>query len=697
MQSKGDDQLAQDVKRFQTPPIASQQAATLPASFTFHRFQAPPKTPEMPQTTTPEPPSAPGPPKVRIKRRSHPGLKANPDLREFASSEENLLPSIELSEAINEPAASDGTTPPQDDLLAPSSSPASTVIRRFVSPPRTPLAQVFSPGDDGVDWSHFTPAPRRNKGHSVARPLSPWSELSDSSGDSSDSLDTYPSYGGSCTSPESDAADPFTFTQRKQAPSPSPKQMCFKNERKRLKLKWTDEMDEHLWRTYMAYLADPRNTPFKTLPGAPPPLGVCHRVTRIAKKTWKTPRTTLQTVAEDGASSFASLDGTLAASKSSPAGPFGTPPATVKPGSSVSRSSGSAQKPSATWFKSASATRRRLRYLCKRRPSLSPHYQRLLRSRSPSPIEPSSQPQPSSSMGMTDSTSFATRDLNVNLAASTASSMQPGGPLARLTMEGYESRNKTPTRLGQHQKSQSLQRLGVGMQTPVRQQNAGLSSPFEWYRSDQPAPGEPRTVHAAPVELHHPKPLSSSMKRRAAYALGEEMLSDDPDARRNALEDMFNESGGIGNGKRRVRSRGFSTGAVNQSGTSSRHISQVFDPPGYPMPHIDPEPESPQSSAHFASQMQPEGSNPAPSQTWHAAPPAFDPSRTLGSPFAPRATSGTFGLSNTFPRSLFPEGLDSISSLDQQRQGNDHGVHGDHDDDDPFSDPSRYHNDSNSS
>ena len=694
MQSKGDKELGQDVERFQTPPMTFQQPATLPPDSTFQRFQAPPKTPEMPQSSTPEPPSAPGPPKVRIKRRSHPGLKANSDLRGFASQEENLLPSIELSEAINEPAASDGTAAPQDDLLSPSSS-SSTVIRRFVSPPRTPLAQVFSPGDDGVDWSHFTPAQRA--ANSIARPRSPWSELSDSSGGSSDSYDTYPSYGGSCTSPESDAADPFTYTPLKQAHSPSPKPMRCKKERKGLKPSWTDDMDEHLWRTYMAYMADPRNTPFKTLPGAPPPLGVCHRVTRVAKKTWKTPRTSLQTLAEDEPSTFASLDGTLAEYRGSPAGPFGTPPATLKPGLSASRGSASSQRPSVGWCKSASSTRRRLRNLCKRRPSLSPHYQRLLRSRSPSPIESTSRPQSSTSIGATDSSSFATRDLNVNLATSTASSMQPGGPLARLTMEGYESKNKTPTRACTHQKSQSLQRLGVGLQTPARQQNVRLASPFEWYRLGQPPPDEPHTVHSSPVELHHPKPLSSSMKRRAAYALGEEILSDDPDARRNALENMFNESGGIGNGKRRVRSRGFSTGAVNQSLPSSRHISQVFDPPGYPMPHLDPEPEAPQSGTQSASQMQPETSSSAgPAQTWHAPPPAFDPSRTLGSPFSPGAPIGPSGMSNTFPRSLFPQGLDSISSLDNPRQDSGHGANGSHDDD-PFSDSPHDHHESNSS
>jgi len=550
---------------------------------------------------------------------------------------------------------------------------------------KTPLAQITTAFAElpakTEEWSLAT----SQKGKSISRPASTWSETSDSSASSLSSSDTFLTYGESCTSPESDSTDPFIFAEARRKPpllsSPMPLHLQRPSKRPKLHttVKWTVDMEEHLWMTYMTYLADPTVTPFKMLPGTAPPLGVCHRVARAAKRSWKGPRITLESIAEDQQSHrFGNIDTLVMRRESSvPLDMMrgADSPDTIRP-DPVFRSHSSnelSRKPFIKWPRSESFTRRQLRILCKRKPTLSPHYQRMMQTRSPSPFDSSSSRSRPRSSRFTSSPprrdfdfSFSTRNLNVSLATSTANSMQLGCPLSQLASEEltpHRNDNDWSTqpasRTTTHHKSQSLQ-LGLGLGSNEVNDFRRLASPFQeipknrnWLAMAESIPQAQRdyeTISSAPpkpgppTEIHAPRPLSGSMKRRAQYQLGEELLSDDTDTRRNFLEDLFRDSDS--NGKMRVRSRGFSMGAMSQ-GPPPRPLAELFSPP----------------SAHETSNL----------ENFHIAgmesnilPPSHgDYANRLGSPFAP--TFANSGFSNTFPRSLFPQGLDSIAAFEQQR------------------------------
>ncbi|EJT78917.1 hypothetical protein GGTG_04009 [Gaeumannomyces tritici R3-111a-1] len=168
---------------------------------------------------------------------------------------------------------------------------------------------------------------------------------------------------------------------------------------------WTKPMSSHLWATYMMYLQDPRVTPFRTGKGCIPPHGVCLRVAREAKKSWKGSKASKRTDPTDSLKSGSS-----------------TP---------VANATGTFIE----WPHTCAATRKHLRELCKLR-AAAPGGGLGLRymSRSPTPFvhaatrhwnHRSTPVQPTGS-------AFATNDIAMSLALSTADSMQPNGPLAKL-------------------------------------------------------------------------------------------------------------------------------------------------------------------------------------------------------------------------------------------------------------------------
>ncbi len=53
------------------------------------------------------------------------------------------------------------------------------------------------------------------------------------------------------------------------------------------KAPWTKAMSDHLWATYVLYLQDPKVTPFRMGKSCIPPHGVCLRVAREARRSWK--------------------------------------------------------------------------------------------------------------------------------------------------------------------------------------------------------------------------------------------------------------------------------------------------------------------------------------------------------------------------------------------------------------------------
>lgn len=185
---------------------------------------------------------------------------------------------------------------------------------------------------------------------------------------------------------------------------------------------WIVEADAHLWNTYLAYQNNPLNTPFHVPPGGAPPLGVCCRVARDAKRTWKQSRNVLQQK---------KMEKRLATGKrATPRNTSGL----ESPWIGSAAESGTTPRPKqlpAQWTYSESATRQRLRIVCRRK-SGDPHYQKRQELGSPIAMK---QPIPFSlpSSSMLGFSEFSTRALSFSLLTSTASSMQPDGPIASIT------------------------------------------------------------------------------------------------------------------------------------------------------------------------------------------------------------------------------------------------------------------------
>ena len=562
------------------PRARPQLSITLPRNFTFHYSEGEePKTPEQEQPA----PLPPSPHAYRIKRRTRPSISSITN--DLSSFQDVPIPTIETPIPVDpvRPMFQQRATEPIEGYLAP------TPPKPFLTLPRTPSAQHTSLDNT---WLSST---QQDLGESISRPMSTCSILSDSSDDSSISLSSSRQWeGGSCTSPESDAADPFgSFPPQKGKKvgrptivgNPFPAVFTVP---KQNKVMWTSEMDKHIWSTYLVYLQDPTVTPFKMLPGTAPPLGVCHRVAREARRTWRGAKLVARKPSEMAA--IRDLGDEAIPVKS------GDSPETIKARSGSNTPTGLKFQRLPAWPKSGSSTRRRLRELCKRKPSIAPHYQRLMQTRSPSPFS-SSSPRSLSSHITTPigshSSPFGTRDIQISLTTSTAATMQLDGPLARLASEsqvfsspprqenpgGGEWFNEPPVPLASPSAIPSD--LGSGSEfSDELTEGPQLGSPFgfhTWGPSRSRPHNRPSTLglHArdaatigpslrSPFRMHDSFPYPSVHKRRAQHQLEDELSPGGSDMRRNLLEDLFGEPSESRH--RRVRSRGFSLGDVNANG-----------------------------------------------------------------------------------------------------------------------------------
>ena len=632
------------------PPVRPHVSITLPRNFTFHYADG-----QAPRTPEPEPKEEdiepPAPPRQTFRLRRKRAAIPTPDTLDSAPREHSI-PTIETPD----PASQEYLPLPEfnSEISIGCLAPV-TPLNRPISPPKTPVGQIAEYAGARAandDW-HMTD--ESFPGESISRPSSAYSSISNSSMSSRGSADSFHSRGGSCTSPDSDTADPFMFPTFKSSTAmvTSPLDQSFdQRPMKRLRIRrtasWTEEMDNHLWIIYLKYLQDPTVTPFKMLPGTAPPLGVCHRVAREAKRSWKGPK---HVVSLRNASC-------LHPRRSQRAGS----PDTLRAPKSGSNTPTRAQiaGPYAQWPRSESATRRRLRHLCKRTPTLSAHYQRLLHGRSPSPFSSSSphsksDPKEESVIPTSPSTasepqSAFARDMHISLATSTAASMQPGGPLSQLASDitPRPARNRWATeprsRLAAHQKGQSLQ-LEFGFDgNQVQRQSRTLGSAFStaprrppintsfFQPQTQPEQSEPPAPRLeSPLQLHAPVPLPRSFKRRAHHQLEELLNPSSPAHRRSGLlEELFGPPAEISH--RRVRSRGFSFGDAGDGTSGAQRLSALFEPP---------------TESHSAALST---SNPGPSgDTLVLASPA-DHIRRLASPFEERSHHAT--QFNTFPRSF---------------------------------------------
>lgn len=345
------------------------------------------------------------------------------------------------------------TPPPQ--YISP--QPLTPKPSRFVSPPRTPLPKLFTnltprASAAGNHWDEGGLAPGVA---SISRPESACSNYSSSSDSSLDSLTTFTTAGGSCASPNTEAS---FFAEETDAdadadsahlkPGDATRASSAKSSKTRVrKTKWTDEMDGHLWRTYIIYQQDPKITPFYVLPGQVPPLGVCCKVARETKRSWK------EAKMGDGW-------------RGAPSTPRPKRKHRVRETSETVASSGNRgdvlRKASPySWPASEASTRRRLRELCRGSygPSVNPHREyrqqrrqaattpRLLPPRSsnvsPSPLNSAA----SERIGSRDAFLFSTRSIALSLTTSTASTMSPNGLLAAIAA-GYDVKAGTAVGFG---------------------------------------------------------------------------------------------------------------------------------------------------------------------------------------------------------------------------------------------------------
>ncbi|KAJ4347302.1 uncharacterized protein N0V89_011242 [Didymosphaeria variabile] len=600
---------------------------TLPRNFMFHYQDGqPPRTPE-PEAQLEEMQPPPPPRQVlKVRRRRTTFVPT----QIFNDPDDGMpIPTIEGPELHSDASAELPTFQPDVDNEY--LSPALT-WSRMLSPPKTPVSQMGSLSSfDGLQ--HWSEMDQASQSETSSRPTSS-SGFSDSSRSSFDSFDSFPSLGGSCTSSEDEKMDPFIFCSpaTKHTPMLSSPLVTQQRQQAKLKLKatFTEEMDYHLWMTYMKYLQDPTVTPFKALPTTMPPNGVCHRVARLARHTWKGPRKSPTASGVRFASRVVSRSGT---------------PDTIRPAKSGSSTPvPGANKPYAR-FPAEKQVRRRLRYLAKQKPTLSAHYQRLMH-RSPSPLQSSPPPEPCrpgvlSSPFSQPAPSFSTRDMNISLATSTAPSMQAGNPLAQLAT------SKTPRpaeverahmRASAHQKSQSLH-IGLGL---------GLSNVFGSSLDSNPQSNDvvmtqpsARTWHAAsarppklgsPVQLHAPRPMSRAFKRRALHSF--------EDQTRNRGNSFISQVFGAPaeSSHRRVRSRGFSLGDMVEG--SRRLPLSTSGPAGF-NPFANPPVATQQLSPVSPAEVQGRATI------------------RLGSPFGGRP-------SNTFPRASTSHGFELPTSFEQR-------------------------------
>ena len=329
---------------------------TLPPSFQFHYQDGTmPKTPEQDeeQQSAIEPPPPPRQTYKLKRRRANMGTTLLNEPAQLPDSDA-IIPTIEMSEAVSEFSS---------PMLQPTSSnngllsPFPT-LQRLMTPvtPAPKLGGFMESDSPSHEWDLINDS-RDEKKPGFQRSASVCSSFSDSSVSSCGSS-AFSAPNGSCTSPESVTTDPFIEDGMTKAEKliTSPNVNNTSPSAKRVKryshVKWTPEMDQHLENTYVKYLHDPRVTPFKTLPGVAPPLGVCSRVANKAKRTWNPNR----------ASTPTPLDTILESQMSQREGS----PDTIRPGMIGNKES--TQQPQ--WPRSDAATRRRLRKLVKSKPAL---------------------------------------------------------------------------------------------------------------------------------------------------------------------------------------------------------------------------------------------------------------------------------------------------------------------------------------
>ncbi|KAH7081652.1 hypothetical protein BKA63DRAFT_530633 [Paraphoma chrysanthemicola] len=579
------------------------QSITLPRNFQFHYQDG-----HIPQTPEPEPQpeelQPPPPPRQTLKvRRRRTTMVQHHDDVDFPI-DQRPIPTIEAPELHSEVSLDlPSLAPIQDDAYL---SPGFNYTR-MLSPPKTPVAQMRTvmSYNEPHDWNDID---QSSQSETSSRPTSS-SGFSDSSMSSRGSIDSFMSRGGSCTSPEEEMTDPFLAfspdVKYGQSTSPLP---AFQPMRpaKRLKMRVTfsEDMDHHLWMTYMKYLQDPTVTPFKALPGTVPPNGVCHRVARMARKTWGGPRPTR--LGTRSSTQYGSRSGT---------------PDTIRPLKSGSSTPVARASRAILRYPSEKQCRKRLRDLAKQKPSLSAHYQRLLRR-----VDSGGPIIVISIFTGLDNLLYSRHEL---LSRHKHRAVDANGqPFIATSKRCTSSSTKDVVECLGSVLGSSFRTMSEMTDVSMNQSNART-----WHA--QSSSNQPSRL-GSPFQLHAPRPISRVFKRRALNSSFE-------DRARNRGNSFVDELFGAPaeSSHRRVRSRGFSLGDMKDG---SRRLPLASAPSNEASPFLNP-----------ASAM------PSPVQTSPALPAEAYGQATvrLGSPFGSRP-------SNTFPRATTSHAFEPAVSFEQR-------------------------------
>ncbi|TWU74592.1 hypothetical protein ED733_006674 [Metarhizium rileyi] len=550
-----------------------------------------PRTPEPCTESRAEPPSPPARPRIRLRRRAA-SSQLNAPTQQFLASvaaADVPIPSVEEPQVYDD-----------EDMLS-------------IAYPEIPQLHRI----DGVAFEH----PSRDRNFSppktpapVLAPSLSAKQFPDWSIDAAlSSLESSPEYDSSrpstarskdlsqCASPESEQCDRFSnFLSPEDADGIVKPSMVTTRSAKSRKAPWTRPMSQHLWSTYAIYLQDPKVTPFQVGRSGIPPPGVCMRVAREAKRSWK------------GSRPLAKSSG-------------------VKSGSSTPTAE--AAGPYIEWPHTCAATRGHLRELCKARSKLSRNLQGLVHS--PAPFGKSvnrfctrrSAPARSPSV-------FSGSDMAVSLAVCTSDSMQLGGPLAQLTgSQPATSSSAATTTTPSGDKSMAAPGDALDQSKPPR-----LASPFmarsygpssstglrETFNVSPDAQRQALTVgtrHSlrSPVRLGQSRP--NTQKRRSRQSVFEPRRIKRP----SLGSDFWTDPGSGGN-------EASSPPVVEFSSTDSHNHDSLF----VPRTNLQElfEASHPSASLSLAASARfPPTTGLAPSHTVPAR---------LGSPFAAKSTSHSF-------------------------------------------------------
>ncbi|EPS37553.1 hypothetical protein H072_8767 [Dactylellina haptotyla CBS 200.50] len=329
------------------------------------------------------------------------------------------------------------TTPCEDSIAMPYEPFTQGLAPMAMSPPRTPLPKADYEADL---WKRHSLC--SDDDEEMTRPSSAASMYSSSSACSFGSMTSFNSFPASAESPRHEKTNSFgsissSFSQEVEVDNDNSMDLVDTQRTPRARrphkqdstkdADWSKTFDLHLWGAYISYQGNPTVTPFYVPPGGCPPIGVCIRVAREAKRTWRVPKTVQET---DLTSPTERLSRTNSDNLLPVDANLGEGSLRRRRGS---RSHASRRKEMLPrmWPYSEAATRQRLRILS-RRITENPHLQ-TRHGRLASPIHMKEFAPPRANI--VEESQYSTRSLSFSLVTSTSESMQVTGPLARLSRQ----------------------------------------------------------------------------------------------------------------------------------------------------------------------------------------------------------------------------------------------------------------------